>query len=124
MVDDERLVAVLARVTARLAILDGYAANDPAVLLGKQVAQYLDALDVAAESIIGAENLARLAARAEQLVPGVTDCDAWPALRSQLVMIGLDGTNPYAALRRAQNQQSLDGADDVAAVLAWRLQPE
>ncbi|MBE7188195.1 MobF family relaxase [Jatrophihabitans endophyticus] len=101
-----------------------HAANDPAMLLGKQVAQYLDALEVAAESFLGADNLARLTARAEQLVPGVVDCDAWPALRSQLVMIGLDGTNPYAALQRARDQQSLVGTDDVAAVLAWRLHPE
>lgn len=54
----------------------------------------------------------------------MTDCEAWPALRSQLVMIGLDGTDPYAALQRAQSRQNLQGIDDPAAVLAWRLQPE
>lgn len=58
------------------------------------------------------------------MVPGVTDCEAWPALRGQLVMIGLDGADPYAALQRAQIRQDLDGSNDPAAVLAWRLQPE
>lgn len=37
MVDAERLVAVLSRVTARLAILDQYAGQDPDVLLGDRV---------------------------------------------------------------------------------------
>ena len=121
----EMLTQAFAREdTATSATSERQAANDPALLLGKQVAQYLDALDVASHSIIGPENLTRLTSRAEQLIPSVTDCEAWPALRSQLLMIGLDGTDPYAALQRAQNQQDLDGSDDPAAVLAWRLQPE
>jgi hypothetical protein len=35
------------------------AAKEPALLLAKQTAQYLDALDVAADSLIGPDNLAR-----------------------------------------------------------------
>ncbi|MGH8961963.1 MAG: hypothetical protein ACRDWT_12385 [Jatrophihabitantaceae bacterium] len=36
--------------------------------------------------------------------------------------IGLDDTNPHAALQRAGQAQRLDSATDAAAVLAWRLQ--
>ncbi|PZS34712.1 MAG: TrwC relaxase, partial [Pseudonocardiales bacterium] len=121
----EILTRTLAREdTATSASNEQHTANAPALLLSKQVAQYLDALDVAGNSIVGPDNLARLTARAEQIVPRVTDCEAWPALRNQLVMIGLDGTDPYAALQRAQSRQGLDCSNDPAAVLAWRLQPE
>lgn len=37
MVDEERLLALLARVTARLEVLDGYAATDPEELLADRV---------------------------------------------------------------------------------------
>ena len=121
----ETLTRVLARDDAvTSATSEQHAAHDPALLLGKQVAQYLDALDVAGQSLVGPDNLARLTARAEQIVPGVTDCDAWPALQSQLIRIGLDGTDPYAALHRAAVRQDLENADDQAAVLIWRLEPQ
>ena len=110
--------------TATSATSEQHAASDPALLLGKQVAQYLDALDVAARSLLGPENLARLTDRVEQIVPGITDCDAWPALQHQLIMIGLDGTNPYDTLQRTHDRQNLDGSADQAAVLVWRIQPE
>ena len=122
-------VEILTRALARddavtSATSEQHTANDPALLLGKQVAQYLDALDVAAHSIVGPDNLARLTAGAEQIVPGVTACDAWPTLQNRLVMIGLDGPNPYDALQRAADRQDLTGSADLAAVLAWRLQPD
>ncbi|WP_375489903.1 MobF family relaxase [uncultured Jatrophihabitans sp.] len=121
----ETLTHVLARDDAATsATSEQHATHDPALLLSKQIAQYRDALDVAGQSLVGPDNLARLTARAEQVVPGVTDCDAWPTLQSQLIRIGLDGINPYAALHRAADSQDLDNADDPAAVLVWRLQPE
>lgn len=91
----EILTSALAREdTATSVTSEQRAAKEPALLLRKQIAQYLDALDVAGQSLVGPENLARLTARAEQIVPGVTDCDAWPALQSQLIMIGLERHQP------------------------------
>ena len=98
------------------------ALHDPAAKLRQNAAEYLDALGVAAESVLGPTNLARMEQTVESITPGLTDCPAWPALRSRLMTIGLDDTNPYAALQRAVQAQRLDSATDAAAVLAWRLQ--
>ena len=119
----EILTRVLGRDdTATSATSELTALHDPAAKLRQNAAEYLDALGVAAESVIGPANLARMEQTVESITPGLTDCPAWPALRSRLMTIGLDDTNPYAALQRAVQAQPLDSATDAAAVLAWRLQ--
>ena len=95
--------------------------SDPAQLLKPAVERYLDALGVASEQVLGAERLAALVTTAEQLVPSLTDCPAWPALRSRLVLSAASGANPAAELGWALEQGSLDGARDPAAVLCSRL---
>jgi hypothetical protein len=97
---------------------------DPVELLRKSAAEYLDAIGVAANSVIGPVNLAIMEQTVESLLPELTDCPAWPALKSRLMSIGLDDANPYAALQRAIQAQPLGSATDAAAVLAWRLQYE
>ncbi|WP_375503187.1 hypothetical protein, partial [uncultured Jatrophihabitans sp.] len=50
----EILTSALTREdTATSATSERHAAKEPALLLGKQVAQYLDALDVASRSLLG-----------------------------------------------------------------------
>jgi conjugative relaxase-like TrwC/TraI family protein len=122
-------VEILARVlerddTATSATAERRALRDPGELLRKNAAEYLDALGVAAESVIGPINLASMEHTVESMSPGLTDCPAWPALKSKLMSIGLDDANPYAALQRALHAQPLDSAADAAAVLSWRLQYE
>lgn len=46
---------------------------------------------------------------------------AWPALAARLRRLEAAGIDPAAALAGAAAQQPLDDADDVAAVLHWRL---
>jgi conjugative relaxase-like TrwC/TraI family protein len=110
--------------TVNSATSERRALRDPVVLLRKSAAEYLDAIGVAAESVIGPDNLASMERTVESMAPGLTDCPAWPALKSRLMSIGLDDANPYAALQRAIQAQPLDSATDAAAVLAWRLQYE
>jgi hypothetical protein len=92
--------------------------------LRKNAAEYLDAIGVAAESVIGPANLTRMEHTVESMAPGLTDYPAWPALKSRLVSIGLNGANPSAALQRVLQARPLDSATDAAAVLGWRLQYE
>jgi hypothetical protein len=121
----ELLTSVLERDdTVTSATSERRALRDPVQLLRKNAAEYLDAIGVAANSVIGRDNLASMQQTVESLSPGLTDCPAWPALMSRLMSIGLDGANPYAALQRAIQVQPLGSATDAAAVLAWRLQYE
>ena len=121
----ELLTRVLERDdTATSATSEQSALRNPVELLRKNAAEYLDAIGVAAESVIGPVNLASMEHTVESLSPGLTDCPAWPALKARLMSIGLDDANPYAALQRAIQAQPLDSATDAAAVLTWRLQYE
>ncbi len=52
--------------------------RDPVPLLGKACAEYLDALTVAGESMLGTAGLATVATQAEEAVPGISD---WPMAR-------------------------------------------
>lgn len=74
MVDRERLLAVLGRVTARLAVLDDYAAADPDALLADEVRlghlkyTYQTALEAcidAAHHVVAARGLGTPASNAE-----------------------------------------------------------
>ncbi|MFX0581017.1 MobF family relaxase [Nocardia nepalensis] len=98
-------------------------ALDPRTRIGSALDIYLDALGVAAEHALGADGLERLDAAAEALRPNLTDSPAYPVLRQHLAMIALSGRDPIAALHTAAGVRELDTADDVAAVLDWRLDP-
>ncbi|MEV6138157.1 MobF family relaxase [Nocardia sp. NPDC051990] len=98
-------------------------ALDPRNRIGRALDIYLDALGVAAEHALGADGLDRLDAAAEALRPNLTDSPAYPVLRQHLATIALSGRDPIAALHNAAGVRELDTADDVAAVLGWRLDP-
>jgi conjugative relaxase-like TrwC/TraI family protein len=118
----ELLEQILARdATAASAPTLHRAQHDPVVQLGYATARYLDALHVAAEHLAGPRLIADLDREADQLINGLTDEAAWPALRDRLLLLTADDTDPVAALRDAAQLKELDSAADCAAVLSWRL---
>ncbi|MFR9769323.1 MobF family relaxase [Nocardia sp. SC052] len=98
-------------------------ALDPHTRIGRALDIYLDAIGVAAEAALGPVGLERIDQAAEALRPHLTDSPAYPVLRQHLAMLALSGRDPVAALHTAAAARELDTADDVAAVLDWRLDP-
>src|ERR1035437_2024263 len=95
--------------------------SDPATCLGQAAQRYADALYVAAEDVVGRDVVQTLDASADQVVAGLSQEPAWPALRAHLLLLGAHGANPVEHLCAAANQRELDTAGDKAAVLDWRL---
>jgi conjugative relaxase-like TrwC/TraI family protein len=93
---------------------------DLAPRLADATTRYLDALYVAAETTLGLDVGCRLDQAAEELIDGLTDAPAWPALRAHLLLIAATGHDPLQALSTAARGE-LDTAHDPAAVLDWRL---
>lgn len=98
---------------ALAALLDHAAAADP-------VTAERDSDRV--EEQLGAQRLAELTTAAEELVPGVSDAEAWPALRAKLAAAEIDGRDAIDELSAAIALRELGSADDIAAVLIWRLE--
>ncbi|MGY5309195.1 MobF family relaxase [Nocardia gipuzkoensis] len=98
-------------------------ALDPRTRIGRALDIYLDAIGVAAEAALGPDGLQRIDTAADALRPNLTDSPAYPVLRQHLATIALSGRDPIAALHAAAGARELDTADDVAAVLDWRLDP-
>jgi conjugative relaxase-like TrwC/TraI family protein len=95
--------------------------QDPALRLGDSVERYIDALHLAAEDVIGRSAAQAVEAFANQLEPGLTDDPAWPTLRAHLLLLAINGADPYQRLRAACDARETSSADDRAAVLHWRL---
>jgi hypothetical protein len=116
------LEAILARDTAPASATSlQHQLDDPRVRLGQAVARYTDALTVAAETLAGDLALRALERRVDQILPGVPWCEAWPALRAHLLLIGADGHDPITELALVAAGTELGTATDPAAVLDWRL---
>ena len=94
---------------------------DPVVQLAHAAGSYEDALGVAAETLVGPEVLRVIDTAAEQVRPHLTETAAYPRLRAHLGIISLVGRDPAAALHSAAQVRELGSAEDVAAVLDWRL---
>ncbi len=96
-------------------------ADDPALLLAPATDCYLDAIGLAAEQVVPnhVKDAIDTAGNQHQL----TDADAWPALRSTLLLWAANGHDPVDLLRQATAHGGLDDARDPAAVLTWRLDP-
>jgi hypothetical protein len=94
-------------------------ADDPVRLLGPAVACYLDAISFAAEHHVSQETKDNIDTAAQRL--GLTQADAWPTLRSHLLLIAANGHNPTTILDMAHKLGSLDTARDPAAVIDYRL---
>jgi conjugative relaxase-like TrwC/TraI family protein len=94
---------------------------DPVTQMEHAAGSYEDAVAVAAETLVGPEVLAAIDTAAEDIQPGLTAAPAYPTLRAHLAVLHLQSRNPVTALRTAAQFRELDTADDVAAVLDWRL---
>ena len=94
---------------------------DPARQLADASARYTDAVHVAARQHFGHDRLLALEVTAEQVLPGLTEAAAWPALRDRLTLLAADGNDPTASMRQAVAQGALQDARDLAAVLDWRV---
>jgi len=95
--------------------------NDPAARLFQAVQRYTDSLHVAAEQLIGRQTVAELD-RADHYIPGLTTEPAWPTLRAHLITLAAEtGKHPLRHLVTAAGGGGLQTADDMAAVLDWRL---
>jgi hypothetical protein len=63
-----------------------------------------------------------LDSQAEQVIPDITDAPAWPTLRANLIALAADtGEHPLVHLYEAALGRHLNAAEDIAAVLNWRL---
>lgn len=96
-------------------------ADEPATLLGRAAARYVDSLYVGAEQLLGPKQVARLDHAADLVVPELTLAAAWPTLRAHLLLLAAQEGDPVVRLRAAAGARELDSAGDVAAVLDWRL---
>jgi len=101
-------------------------AADPALQLGRPGAAadaYAHAIVAGAEAVVGPQEIARITAAAELAVPGVTSAPAWDTLRGHLIVLAADGSDPIATLTAAAGKRELGTAEDLAAVLDFRLDP-
>ena len=95
--------------------------NDPSARLFRAVQRYTDGLHVAAEQLLGPRAVAELD-HADHYIPGLTAERAWPALRAHLLAVAAEtGQHPLRELLTAASGCDLGTADDMAAVLDWRL---
>ena len=96
--------------------------SDPAARLYDAVRRYTDGLHVAAEQLLGPQIVEMLDARADQLVPHLTNEPSWPTLRAHLLTLAAEtGEHPLLHLHTAAAGRELHTAADIAAVLDWRL---
>jgi hypothetical protein len=96
--------------------------SDPAARLHDAVQRYTDGLHAAAEQILGPAIVDTLDSRAEQVVPDITNEPAWPTLRANLISLAAEaGLHPLVHLYEAAIGRDLSTAEDMAAVLNWRL---
>ena len=96
--------------------------SDPAARLFDAVQRYTDGLHVAAEQLLGPQIVQMLDARADQVVPELTDEPSWPTLRAHLLTLAaVTGEHPLLHLHTAAAGRELHTAADMAAVLDWRL---
>jgi hypothetical protein len=71
--------------------------------------------------VVGRQAVSQLD-RADQHIPGLTDEPAWPTLRAHVLALAVEtGEHPLRHLLTAASAGDFRTADDMAAVLDWRL---
>jgi conjugative relaxase-like TrwC/TraI family protein len=96
--------------------------RDPAVRLFEAVQRYTDGLHVAAEQLVGPQIVQMLDGQADWIVPELTSEPSWPTLRAHLLALAAEtGEHPLLHLEAAAAGRELHTAQDMAAVLDWRL---
>lgn len=94
-------------------------ADQPDKLLGPAATCYFDAISYAAEHHLSADIKETIAAAGAFY--GLAQADAWPALRSHLMLVAANGHNPAQVLGDAIALGGLQDARDPAAVIDYRL---
>jgi conjugative relaxase-like TrwC/TraI family protein len=118
------LTRTLARDGAQVsATTESRRAEDPATRLQAAADMFYDALGVAAENQLGAGARDRLDAVADDVLPRLSQRDAWPVLRRNLSVLAVGGADPRQLLTEALAKGSIDDAADPAAVLDHRIDP-
>ena len=96
--------------------------SDPAARLHDAVRRYTDGLQVAAQQLLGPDIVEMLDARADKVVPHLTNEPSWPTLRAHLLALAAEtGEHPLIHLATAAVGRELHTAGDMAAVLDWRI---
>jgi hypothetical protein len=96
--------------------------NDPAARLLDAVQHYTDGLQVAAEHLVGPQIVQMLDGQADKIAPDLTSEPSWPTLRARLLALAAEtGDHPLLHLQTAAAGRELHTAEDMAAVLDWRL---
>jgi AAA domain-containing protein len=96
--------------------------SDPASQLFEAVQRYTDGLKVAAEQLVGPQVIHTLDGLADQIIPELTSEPSWPTLRAHLLVLTAGtGEHPLVQLYEAALGRDLSTAEDMAAVLDWRL---
>jgi hypothetical protein len=96
--------------------------SDPAARLFEAVQRYTDGLHIAAEQLVGPQIVQMLDGQADQIVPSLTSEASWPTLRAHLLALAAEtGQHPLLHLQAAATGRELHTAEDMAAVLDWRL---
>jgi conjugative relaxase-like TrwC/TraI family protein len=96
--------------------------SDPAARLHDAVQRYTHGLQAATEQIVGRTIVDTLDGQAEQLVADITAEPAWPTLRANLIALAAETCeHPLVHLYEAALGRDLSAAEDMAAVLNWRL---
>jgi hypothetical protein len=96
--------------------------SDPAARLFDAVQRYTDGLNVAAEQLVGPQIVETLDSQADQIVPDLTSEPSWPTLRAHFLALAAEtGEHPLLHLQTAAAGRELHTAEDMAAVLDWRL---
>ena len=98
-------------------------AADPAARLQAAADMYYDALGAAAENRLGVGARDRLDAMADEIIPALSQREAWPVLRRNLSILALRGADPRELLTEALAKGSVADAADPAAVLDHRIDP-
>ena len=112
--------------SARSATTEIREAADPALRMGRPGAAadaYAHAIVAGAETLLGSAEIDRITAAAELAVSGVTTAAAWDTLRGHLIVLAAAGSDPVASLTAAAAARELETANDLAAVLDFRLDP-
>jgi hypothetical protein len=96
--------------------------SDPAARLFEAVQRYTDGLHGAAEQLVGSQIVQMLDSQADQIVPSLRSEPSWPTLRAHLLALAAEtGEHPLLHLHAAAAGRELHNAEDMAAVLDWRL---
>jgi conjugative relaxase-like TrwC/TraI family protein len=96
--------------------------SDPAARLHDAVRRYTDGLKVAAEQLVGPKIAHTLDSQADHIVPELTSEPSWPTLRAHVLVLAAEtGEHPLLQLYEAALGRDIRTAEDMAAVLDWRL---